>query len=151
MTIGELSQQSGIPTRTIRYYEDLGLLEPSARSDGNYRLYSPEQVHRARIVHSLKKGGMSLKKIKNFLIVQEANNGQERGKKVTDILEDELLETERKIKKLLHHKGQLETALIISRECKNCKRPCDNCMKSRYTFESYPELLIYQFKEANKD
>lgn len=151
VTIGELSKITGIPIRTIRYYEQLNLLLPADRSDGNYRLYSLEQVQTTKIIHLLKKAGMPLNGIKKFLEVQMKTGGQVRGEQVTDMLELELSEAEAKIQELLRLKKKLEQALTISRECKVCKRKCDNCMQSKYTQSSYPELLIYQFKEANKD
>ena len=40
MNIGQASKQSGISTKMIRYYEQIGLLEPAKRSDSGYRIYS---------------------------------------------------------------------------------------------------------------
>ncbi len=46
MKIGELAQQTGFTTKTIRYYELIGLLSAPERSDSGYRLYGPEDVER---------------------------------------------------------------------------------------------------------
>ncbi len=51
-SIGVVSEMLGIHPQTIRYYEKVGLLQP-ARSPGNTRLYSDEDVQRVQVVHSL--------------------------------------------------------------------------------------------------
>ena len=43
-TIGELSKEANVPTSTIRYYERAGILRPSGRSAGNYRVYSASEL-----------------------------------------------------------------------------------------------------------
>ena len=48
MRIGEVAEQVGVTTRTIRYYEELGLLGSDARSKGAHRLYSEADVARLR-------------------------------------------------------------------------------------------------------
>ncbi|MCE3590667.1 MerR family DNA-binding transcriptional regulator, partial [Escherichia coli] len=47
MNIGHASEKSGLPAKTIRYYEDIGLLKPD-RSDNGYRDYSMSDVHKLR-------------------------------------------------------------------------------------------------------
>ena len=48
LRIQEVAAETGLTTRTIRYYEELGLLEPAARSEGSYRLFDPDDLVRAR-------------------------------------------------------------------------------------------------------
>lgn len=50
LTIGQLSNLAGLPTKTIRYYEDLAVLPPPDRSDSGYRLYSDIDVRRVELV-----------------------------------------------------------------------------------------------------
>ncbi|TIX54260.1 MAG: MerR family DNA-binding transcriptional regulator, partial [Mesorhizobium sp.] len=49
MNIGIASEKSGLPSKTIRYYEDIGLLRP-ARTDNGYRDYSVADIHRLRFL-----------------------------------------------------------------------------------------------------
>lgn len=65
LSIGEMAHYSGIPEKTLRYYDEIGLLSPAAR-DGNtrYRFYLYEQLERAMFIQSLKALGMSLREIK---------------------------------------------------------------------------------------
>ena len=54
MQIGDSAIRAGVTARTIRYYEELGILEPEERTDGGFRLYSEAQLRRLLIVQSLK-------------------------------------------------------------------------------------------------
>jgi MerR family transcriptional regulator, copper efflux regulator len=50
MNIGTASEKSGLPAKTIRYYEDIGLLRPG-RAENGYRDYSSNDLHRLRFLH----------------------------------------------------------------------------------------------------
>lgn len=65
LSIGEMAHYSGIPEKTLRYYDEIGLLSPAMR-DGQtrYRFYLYEQLERAMFIQSLKALGMSLREIK---------------------------------------------------------------------------------------
>lgn len=58
--IGEVAESVGLSLRTIRYYEEIGLVTPSGRTEGGFRLYTDSDVDRLRLVKSLKPLGMSL-------------------------------------------------------------------------------------------
>ena len=59
-SIIELAQEFDLTTRAIRYYEEMGLLEPAARSDGAYRLYDPSDLERLRFIKSLRDAAGSI-------------------------------------------------------------------------------------------
>ncbi|MCH8815912.1 MAG: heavy metal-responsive transcriptional regulator [Chloroflexi bacterium] len=71
MKIGELAQRTGFTTKTIRYYEQIGLLAPPERSDAGYRLYGPEDVERLAFVDKAKRLGFSLDDIRDVLLLHE--------------------------------------------------------------------------------
>ena len=50
MNIGQAAEKSGLPTKTIRYYEEIGLVTPSARRPNGYRDYDTRDVHALRFV-----------------------------------------------------------------------------------------------------
>ena len=54
MHIGKLAKEAGTTTRTVRYYEEMGLICPECRSSGGFRCYSHEQLARLRMILSLK-------------------------------------------------------------------------------------------------
>lgn len=71
MLIRELSKQTGLPAKTIRYYESVGLLPPPHRSDNNYRQYSEAAVERIRFIVNMRAIGLSLAEINRFLVLSD--------------------------------------------------------------------------------
>jgi DNA-binding transcriptional MerR regulator len=66
--IQEVADEVGLTTRAIRYYEEQGLLEPAARSEGAYRLYDASDVERLRFIRGLRDdAGFSLAHIRQLL------------------------------------------------------------------------------------
>ena len=72
MLIHELAQQTGVPTKTIRYYEGVGLLPPPARQANNYRQYTEADVERLRFIASARSLGLSLDDIAKILAIRDA-------------------------------------------------------------------------------
>lgn len=66
MNIGTAAQQSGLPPKTIRYYEDIGLLTADRAANG-YRDYSSEDVHRLRFVQRSRSLGFSVEECRQLL------------------------------------------------------------------------------------
>jgi DNA-binding transcriptional MerR regulator len=69
MQIGEVSELTGLSLRTIRYYEEVGLVAPSARTTGGFRLYSEIDLARLRLVRRMKPLDFSLEEMKDVLSV----------------------------------------------------------------------------------
>ncbi len=67
LKIGELSKQTDISVKTIRYYESLNLLYPNGRTDGQFRLFHPDTVTRLNFIKRLQSFGLSLNQIKACL------------------------------------------------------------------------------------
>lgn len=68
LRIQEVAAETGLTPRSIRYYEEIGLLEPAARSEGAYRLYDPSDLERLRFIRSLRDdAGFSLAQIGQLL------------------------------------------------------------------------------------
>ncbi|MGP4081101.1 MerR family transcriptional regulator [Pseudalkalibacillus sp. R45] len=65
--VGELAELTGITVRTLRYYDQIGLLSPSYYSDSGYRLYDDRDLSRLQQILSLKDVGLSLEEIKGIL------------------------------------------------------------------------------------
>jgi MerR family transcriptional regulator, repressor of the yfmOP operon len=73
LRIQEVAAETGLTPRTIRYYEELGLLAPVARSDGAYRLYDAEDLERLRFIRGLRDdAGFSLAEIGQLLEDEQA-------------------------------------------------------------------------------
>ena len=72
LRIGQLAGATGTPPKTLRYYEEIGLLQPDGRTGSGYRLYAGEAVDRLRFVRRAKSLGLSLKDIGEILAITDA-------------------------------------------------------------------------------
>jgi len=66
LTIGNLAKQTKVGIVTLRHYEKCGLLKPSKRSRGGYRIYSPEAIDQLVFIKNAKNVGFTLKEIKSL-------------------------------------------------------------------------------------
>jgi DNA-binding transcriptional MerR regulator len=97
LKIGEVSIQSDLPIKTIRYYEELGLLTPTvSRSTSNYRLFKSAVLSRLIFIKRSQSLGLSLREIQNLLQVHDQGrlpcedvkqNLQKKVKQVTEHIE----------------------------------------------------------------
>jgi MerR family copper efflux transcriptional regulator len=77
LRIQEVAAETGLTPRSIRYYEEFGLLQPAARSPGDYRLYDPSDLERLRFIRGLRDdAGFSLAEI-GLLLEDEAARGRD--------------------------------------------------------------------------
>ena len=67
LRIGELARRTGLTVRALRHYDDIGLLVPSQRSDGGYRLYDRNDVARLYRIQALRRLDLSLAEIQGLL------------------------------------------------------------------------------------
>jgi len=74
MKIGALAGRSGLPIKTLRYYEDIGLLPAVGRSEGGYRLFAEESLRRLEFIRRLKSLGLTLDDIQECLSVHDAGD-----------------------------------------------------------------------------
>ncbi|MBJ7995107.1 MerR family transcriptional regulator [Bacillus mycoides] len=73
ISIQELTKETGVTVRTLRYYDQIDLLKPSGKTEGGHRLYSEADVIRLQQILFLKEMGFSLKEITNMLVKGELN------------------------------------------------------------------------------
>jgi MerR family transcriptional regulator, copper efflux regulator len=71
LKIGQLASSSGVPVKTIRYYEDIGLLRADGRTEGQYRLFQTNAVVRLGFIKRLQSLGLSLHEIADCLAVYD--------------------------------------------------------------------------------
>jgi DNA-binding transcriptional MerR regulator len=67
MQIGEVAQQTGLSLRTIRYYEEMDLVVPSARTAGGFRLYTDSDVARLQLIKRMKPLDFTLEETRDLL------------------------------------------------------------------------------------
>lgn len=71
LTIGHLARLAGVGTKTLRYYDHLGLVPPASRSPAGYRLYTPQTLARLAFVWKAKALGIALADIRRILLVRD--------------------------------------------------------------------------------
>jgi DNA-binding transcriptional MerR regulator len=64
MTIGKVARQTAVNVQTVRYYERIGLLNPHARRESGYRLYTEEAIRRIRFIKRAQQLGFELKEVR---------------------------------------------------------------------------------------
>ena len=97
MNIGTAADKSGLPAKTIRYYEDIGLMKPD-RADNGYRDYSAADVHRLRFVQRSRSLGFSVEECRQLLSLY--NDTERESADVKAIAESKLSEIDRKLEEL---------------------------------------------------
>jgi len=119
--IGQASKKARVTLRTIRYYEELGLIEPVLRTKGGFRLYTEESIERLRFIQGLKLLEFPLCKIRELFKIREiAQSGDEASHRVMRLLENQQREA---IKK----KGQYEKMLQEIQATMELVRGCYGC------------------------
>jgi DNA-binding transcriptional MerR regulator len=98
MKIGELARHSGVTTKTIRYYEDIGVLAAPERSANDYRDYPEEAVGRLAFVRDAQATGLTLSEIASILDLR--GQGETTCQHVVDLLDRHLDALDRHIRTL---------------------------------------------------
>ncbi|WP_053057853.1 MerR family transcriptional regulator [Rubrobacter aplysinae] len=107
MQIGEVSRLSGLPVRTVHYYEDRGLLEPASHTEAGYRLYGREELAQLRFISRAKLLGLTLEETRKLVALAEGCNRGEIVPDLEETLREKLRETERKMEELSAFKENL--------------------------------------------
>ncbi|MFG2784712.1 MerR family transcriptional regulator [Streptomyces prunicolor] len=89
MQIGEVAARTELSLRTIRHYEETGLVTPSARSRGGFRLYTESDVARLMVIRRMKPLGFTLDEMRDLL---EATDRLDSGEELPAGEREELLE-----------------------------------------------------------
>jgi DNA-binding transcriptional MerR regulator len=120
--VGELAKRTGKTVRAIHLYEELGLLTPSVRSKGGFRLYSPQAAKRIDWIQKLQDMGFSLTEIKAFLrLWEDSHTAPAAMETVREIFTDKLRETQQTIDRLTKLAAELSESLAYLESCKSCE------------------------------
>ena len=98
MRIGELANNLGINTKTIRYYEGIGLIPPAPRGAGGYREYSDGDAARLMFIKTAQRLGLSLDEIREILLMRD--RGERPCAYVWDVIDTQLRSIDQRIAEL---------------------------------------------------
>ncbi len=77
--IGEVAERAGLSLRTVRYYEEMGLVSPEARTEGGFRLYTDSQVDRLLLIKRMKPLGFTVQEMRDLLNAREVLRSETAG------------------------------------------------------------------------
>lgn len=100
MTIGQLARRTGVPIKTLREYESLGLIYTRGRSEGNYRLFGDEALWCVQVIQNLRSLGLTVKEIREIASIYLKRPGEPIGPHVQGKLDQALDRIERRMTEL---------------------------------------------------
>ncbi len=107
-SIGELAKDLGLTTRTLRYWEEVGIIESVQRADGATRGYTPYYVRRIKFIMKLKELGLSIKELQDLYIAYgEAKHTERMIPKLVEILDEHIHKVDEKMAKLASLRKEL--------------------------------------------
>lgn len=149
--IGAFARLAGTNLRTLRYYEELGILAPAARSRGGFRYYRKTDLHRLDMIRGLQALGLQLERISELICAPESK-GESHAEfigRVRAALEEQETLLRAKIRELEAQRRSVRGALSKLGECSNCKHHPDDgnnhCHPCALTGESLPPMLSALF------
>lgn len=119
--IGDFAAMAGTNLRTLRYYEEIGLLRPASRSTGGFRFYRPEDLNRLRMVASLQRLGLELAEIRTLMDTRtDGLPRKELLARVRAALDEQRKLIAERIAALEQQRGGLDEALAKLMHCEAC-------------------------------
>lgn len=129
-TSGDLARATGNTVRTIRFYEEEGLLEPSGLSDGGHRRYTDDDLERLGLIGDLRELGLSLCEIKEILALRKGCSCvAEFAERLEKSLAGHVAEAQRRVERLERVRHEIERTIDLVHSHVGAKgdgiRPCD--------------------------
>jgi DNA-binding transcriptional MerR regulator len=75
--IGEVAERVGLSLRTVRYYEEMGLISPAQRTEGGFRLYSDAEIERLQLIKHMKPLGFTVQAMLELLQARDTLHGSQ--------------------------------------------------------------------------
>lgn len=118
MNIGQAAAASGVPAKTIRYYESIGLLKPAPRSEGGYRVYGETDLRVLKFIQRARSLGFSVKDVGNLLKLWS-----DRERSSSDVKAVALRHVEEIDRKLVELQSMRDTLIDLTHCCHGDDRP----------------------------
>lgn len=121
LSTGDLARRTGTTLRTVRFYEEAGLLEPSAVGKGGRRLYTEGDLERLALIADLRELDLSLDEIRELLEVRAGcGSAPELAERFGGILQEQLERTRKRLQALQRLRDEFSAALRTLGTCKTC-------------------------------
>lgn len=118
MNIGTAAARSGVPAKTIRYYESIGLIPRAARTGGNYRDYDDQDLQTLRFIQRARRLGFAVKDVASLLALWR--DRRRASADVKRLAEDHIAEIDRRMEEL---RGMRNTLVHLVERCHGDERP----------------------------
>lgn len=124
MKIGEVAERSGVPAKTIRFWEDHRLLPAPARTPAGYRDYDPAILERLAFIRHAQAAGLTLEHIRQILDIRD--DGQPPCAHVGDLIACRLAEVEARLAELARARAQLAALALraAAQDPADCRGYC---------------------------
>ena len=136
LKIGEFAEKGGVSKRTLRHYEEMGLLAPENRTSGGFRLYDENDLLKLEIIKTFKELGFSLEEVREIIQsqVKIRKSRREQINHSQDVFKKQLDQVEQQIRELQERRDLIERGLEALEECRNCSRDScpEDCGNLRY-------------------
>jgi DNA-binding transcriptional MerR regulator len=147
LRVGELARAVGKTVRAIHLYEELHLLRPVQRTQGNFRLYSEDTVGRINWINKLQAIGFSLTEIQGFAReFESAESGRTAAGRVREVFQSKLAEIRNQVAQLRVVENDLVEALEYLESCQGCAPSfspgeCRTCDHEGHAVGDAPQLF----------
>ena len=152
--IGEFAEAAETNLRTLRYYEEIGLLLPARRSEGGFRYYRPADVHRVRLIRGLQDLGLALDRIGELLDTRDLERTGREGRarwiaRIRQALSDHQALIDERIRLLEEQRTNLKAAKAKLDNCAECDHIpgaennfCQPCQRTGIDLPAYLSALF---------
>jgi MerR family transcriptional regulator, copper efflux regulator len=134
LTIGKAADLAGLPSKTIRYYQEVGLLPEGQRSEAGYRLFSATDIRRLRLIRRARILGLSLKDVKEIVDLAFVDGCGAFETRLGELIQLRIDDINRTVDELTQLKGDLislqQTLASGEQSCGDCR--ADECERCRF-------------------
>lgn len=147
LRVGQLADQAGKTVRAIRFYEELGLLEPAQRTKGGFRQYDGSALIRIHWIDRLQELDFSLREIREFLsTLQSEPLGPAAMSQLRAFYGKKLIETRKALSRLRSLETELQDSLSYLQGCQTCapvtpRSACRSCDETEHQDTEPPALV----------
>lgn len=133
LTTGDMARETGSTVRTVRFYEEAGLLRAASRRCGGHRMFDQRALLRLQLILDLREAGLSLQDIKELFELKEScRDAPDASHRMETVLERQIDALQKKIAKLRALREEFASSITVLGECRTCEVPafprgCDQC------------------------